>query len=540
MKQAIRKLYDINCKQYCGLGVGLSEKFEKNVKEQQGIKRLKANITSQIFDDPEKQRKFQSITNDVLFTTLNEPSDQEIFRVGLEGMQRNYPDILNGQQKHLFMCPSEFNYDSRIKPFESSVPKFLEDRKVELEANLNRTDQESKDLEDIDDHLTRIKPQISEGEVFSAFERFFYSNRGIFVHSLKLDNHLKTFIDRARNERNNIKDTGFKLTPLEERIAEVLQIPQKELQDVADKVTDTLKETVAIKSGQLVSGYKIHQAIDATLIGDDNKRARSKFKPKTKYTMSQVVRGIRLAKFECRCRFSGENDFFIMLPDRKLIICVEVKRHMNPDNGGARPNIDGNLQCASDQLKKNANYTSLMHGAILSPDWKFAKVAAIAPYVYNREKICPTCNPFVISIDMINQPGGMEKWWRESGLDKIEVLDEKTKKEAYAEFLKFFNRLVNLSAVRVVPDPFHTWDQILGNNPRHMAAGYTSATPPSKPGRLNVDEILNRPHDAYKIISFNKDQENLLSHDIPSAIFLNDFGAGKTTKGNCSIPLTLS
>ena len=126
----------------------------------------------------------------------------------------------------------------------------------------------------------------------------------------------------------------------------------------------TLRETVDVTSGKFVNGYKIHLAIDATLTGDDNKRAKSKFKANNKYTISQIVRGIRLAKFEACCQFSGENDMFIMLPDRKLIICVEIKRHMRPDHGGAQRNIDGNVQCASDQLKKNADYTSRMHGAI--------------------------------------------------------------------------------------------------------------------------------------------------------------------------------
>jgi hypothetical protein len=96
------------------------------------------------------------------------------------------------------------------------------------------------------------------------------------------------------------------------------------LEDFADQVIDTLRETVIITNGQLVNGYKIHQAIDATLTGDDTKSARSKLKANTKYTISQVVRGIRLAKFEALCKFSGENDMFILLPHRKLTICIEV------------------------------------------------------------------------------------------------------------------------------------------------------------------------------------------------------------------------
>ena len=44
--------------------------------------------------------------------------------------------------------------------------------------------------------------------------------------------------------------------------------------------------------------------------------------------------------------------------------------------------------------------------------------------------------------------------------------------------------------------------------------------------------MLNRHHDAYKVISLNKDQEDLLSDDIPRAVFFNDFGAGKIMKEN--------
>ena len=33
----VRKLYDINCKYDCGLGVGISQRFEENVQEQQEI-----------------------------------------------------------------------------------------------------------------------------------------------------------------------------------------------------------------------------------------------------------------------------------------------------------------------------------------------------------------------------------------------------------------------------------------------------------------------------------------------------------------------
>ena len=172
---AIAKAYDTNCKPRCELKMGISERFEAKQKEPSTVKADNESMISDVFEDTHKQRQFQPILKDVIFKALNDTADQEIFRTGLQGMARNYPEILNGTQKHLFMCPSGFNYDSRIKTFESSVPKVLEERKAALEENPNRTPQEQKDLEDIDDHLSRILPQISEQEFFNTFTKIFFS-----------------------------------------------------------------------------------------------------------------------------------------------------------------------------------------------------------------------------------------------------------------------------------------------------------------------------------------------------------------------------
>ena len=92
--------------------------------------------------------------------------------------------------------------------------------------------------------------------------------------------------------------------------------------------------------------------------------------------------------------------------------------------------------------------------------------------------------------------------------------------------------MVCLSSVRIVPDPFHTWTQIQGDNPRHMAAGHTTADPVATAqcslAKVDIKDVLNRSHDAYKVLFFNKDQMSLLTTDlIPHVIFMSDFGAGK-------------
>ena len=111
------------------------------------------------------------------------------------------------------------------------------------------------------------------------------------------------------------------------------------------------------------------------------------------------------------------------------------------------------------------------------------------------------------------------------------MLAQETKDGAYNDFQLFFNRLVCMSSVKVVADPFHTWPQVQGINPHHMAAGHTKAEPTvyDKAGAevLEVEHAIKRAHDAFKILFFNKDQMSLLTTDkFPNVLFLCDFGAG--------------
>ena len=195
--------------------------------------------------------------------------------------------------------------------------------------------------------------------------------------------------------------------------------------------------------------------------------------------------------------------------------------------------IDHQMKSASSQLKKNARFFSTMHGAILSPGWQFAKVCAVSPTLYNSEMICRNCKRFILTTDILKTPDGLEKWWKETGLaDRCNIFDQKVKDDAYTEFQRFFNRLVCLSSVRIVPDSFHTWVQIQGKDHHHMTAGHTDATADdiamATSGDVDVDKLLRSSHNAFKTLFFNKDQQALLTTDkFPLAIFLCDFGAGK-------------
>ena len=146
--------------------------------------------------------------------------------------------------------------------------------------------------------------------------------------------------------------------------------------------------------------------------------------------------------------------------------------------------------------------------------------------------ICENCHRFILTSDILKTPGGLDKWWEETGLaDRAQNLDQKAKDTAYNEFQLMFNRLVCLSSVRVVPDPFHTWTQIQGSNSHHMSAGHTTATPDAQAQYASCSEsikdVLNRSNDAYKVLFFNRDQISLLAADsFVNVLFMCDFGAG--------------
>ena len=65
-----------------------------------------------------------------------------------------------------------------------------------------------------------------------------------------------------------------------------------------------------------------------------------------------------------------------------------------------------------------------------------------------------------------------------------------------------------------------------------MSAGHTRANQGAQDqylsGSVNVKDVLNRSHDAYKVVFLNKDQMSLLAADsLLYALFMCDFGSGK-------------
>ena len=533
----IKSMSDKNCEKSCGLQYGVSEVFEETLCEQQKVKASKSHRSPQLFDKLEDRKLYSHMSSDIMMKIFDSEDEKKVFRKSLDGMRFNYPEILNGEEKNMFYAPASFNFDSGIKNGESCVPDALDEMQASLESKENLTLKESKNLKKIQDHLRKFRPQLAEQEFVDALACFFYQRRGIFIHSLKLDDHLKVLTNKAREHRRQNKNIGFTLTNFEKKLAEVLNISEKERDEAAESVVAHLTTNTKIVDGRPINGRLIRASIDKQLKGNDITYAKRLFKEGKDYMIDDVRAGIKLGKFESESRVTGENDIMIMLPDSKLFLCIEIKRHIKSNDQkrhtDANQKLDRNMISASEQLKKNANFMFKKHGTILSQGWQFVKICAISPRVINKERICSNCKKFILTTDILETPGGLKKWWEETGLSKrAAMFDQKSKDATYNEFQLFFNRLICMSSVKITPDPFHSWTQVQGNTPYHMSAGLTSAEQAmrskAKSEGLDVEDALKAAHHAYKVLFFNKDQMAILTTDnAPHAIFMCDFGAGK-------------
>ena len=132
----------------CGLEYGISELFNSIVLEQQIVKASKSHIQPKTFNDPNDQRSYGHMLSDVMVKTFDSKDEQQIFRKSLEGMSSNYPEILKGQERNMFYCPSAFNFDTRLTD-ETCSPDGLEEIQASLESKKQLDSKEEKDLRKI-------------------------------------------------------------------------------------------------------------------------------------------------------------------------------------------------------------------------------------------------------------------------------------------------------------------------------------------------------------------------------------------------------
>ena len=140
---------DKNCLRSCKLQYGISEIFEQIVLTQQNVNAsYSMKIKPQIFTDPKDQKGYGHMLKDVMFQIFTSPEEQIVLRTALEGMNKNYPEILKGEEQNMFYAPSAFNFDSRIGET-SCVPEVMDQMQPSLESkkksNLEGTKQSEED-----------------------------------------------------------------------------------------------------------------------------------------------------------------------------------------------------------------------------------------------------------------------------------------------------------------------------------------------------------------------------------------------------------
>ena len=99
LSKSSKQASDQNCKKSCGLQYGISDVFAQTVLEQQKVKFSKSHIKPKTFDNPNDQKYYGHMLEDVMIKNFNTDDEQKIFRKSLEGMKANYPEILEGREK---------------------------------------------------------------------------------------------------------------------------------------------------------------------------------------------------------------------------------------------------------------------------------------------------------------------------------------------------------------------------------------------------------------------------------------------------------
>ena len=240
-----------------------------------------------------------------MIKSFDAEDEQKVFRKSLEGMHTNYPEILNGEENNMFYCPTAFNFSSRIGENETSIPDALDEMKTSIESKQQLTPKDQRNLRKIRDHLQKLRPELTEQEFVDSLACFFYKQRGIFIHSLKLDEHLKVLTNKARENRRQNKKLGFELTDFEKKLAELLNISHQTLIDTAKDVINHLSTYAKANKGPTINGRVIRQAINDRLTGNDRMYIMKLFKPVSEYTIDEVRDGIVLGKFESECHVAG-------------------------------------------------------------------------------------------------------------------------------------------------------------------------------------------------------------------------------------------
>ena len=528
-----------------------------------------------------RMMKPSSNTTDPIDSIFRDPHEQNRLTKRTHGMEENYPGVKDGSKKSVTCYPAGFNFDSKIKKFNTVVIKQLDqiannlkkqapsksidadriatnlqslsvqkgvyvgkDVKVEInkypglsraakkQLGQNFNDQDTYDEKHIKDQINKVSYEIELAAIKDFLktikpqdsERIVYERLiSLFANERGLIQHSMTtdvYLQVFVNEARQERkknNLGMGLTTQEKKIAKALNLTSQDLDHLAKEIINDLQND-GLSSPYQLSDIERRIENKTEVHKDLKQKAKKHLKGISNIDDNIVFDALRLATYEYESKFPGELDLLGIFPDLQMVLHVEVKcKEIEKTKN------DNNLTKASEQMSRYAKHLAKRHGSILSDKWNYCKVAAIVPGLKEPQNICSHCQNFVLTEKELNNDETMRSWWESFFHYKNNSQTSSVKDQCYQEFLMFFNRAVNLSSIGRKTNVFNAWEEVEGENRPPVVAGFT----PSSGSSNSFHDILTRPHDANKAIYFTPEQMSLLS---PSNFFrvflLADFGAG--------------
>ena len=105
------------------------------------------------------------------------------------------------------------------------------------------------------------------------------------------------------------------------------------------------------------------------------------------------------------------------------------------------------------------------------------------------------------------------------------------KQRSYQDFLNVFEAMVGFSHISLKQNIVsNVWKQIQGQQTTiSLSAGWTKADKELTAEDLRFENVVDLPHDIFKLIYFNQDQLVVLLNHLQFVIFASDYSAGKYT-----------
>lgn len=455
------------------------------------------------------------------------PNGRIIFMKNENLTKANYSNVYDGTKKTLVTFPPLPVYDSRIKP----TATFFE---PELERKVREGDfHDEGELKCIKKFLEKSMPQLGEGNILNGALTTFFHYRGLFVHGYEPNFHLRTFVEYAKQQRNQMKSSWetFTFSDLELNILQGMNI---DVNTIHHQVNSLLQEMSQKTNASKILGALMVKTLEDAIEKEDGPKtalqnAKAKFKKsqESKYYSHTEIRNILTrCYYEDAVRTPGEYDFLLNLADFAMSVNIEVKRQLNTSRQ-ENEYSNKSLRSASKQLSNHSDHYVRIMGPMISPQHQFIKIAAILPGQLDYSKICTHCAKFIITGETIEDIQGALQHicTRLTKMDNP-FLD---KQQSYQDYLNVFEAMVGFSHISLKQNVVsNCWKQIQGQQITiPLSAGWTKADKELTSTELRFEKVVDLPHDIFKLIYFNHDQLIVILNHPQFVIFASDYSAGK-------------